>query len=200
MKTRIPTEIVKVLAGHLRESNSPEQEKLFAEWLAVPGNDAEYRKFLKVWNEIVDAETPDFDINNAWSELNRRLAAERGASLFSSRFVRIVAGIAAAQPLQSFRYSVTIYMNRMETSLSRSRAFPERAVSAFRTEVTSLSMPERLSHTENISARRTGMSWRKDVCSSMWPKIRKSRSSFRQEDWKSRCWEPSSMWIHGWMR
>ena len=76
MKTRIPTEIVKVLAGHLRESNSPEQEKLFAEWLAVPGNDAEYRKFLKVWNEIVDAETPDFDINNAWSELNRRLAAE----------------------------------------------------------------------------------------------------------------------------
>ena len=55
MKTRIPTEIVKVLAGHLRESNSPEQEKLFAEWLAVPGNDAEYRKFLKVWNEIVDA-------------------------------------------------------------------------------------------------------------------------------------------------
>ncbi len=84
MKTRIPTEIVKVLAGHLRESNSPEQEKLFAEWLAVPGNDAEYRKFLKVWNEIVDAETPDFDINNAWSELNRRLAAERGANLFGS--------------------------------------------------------------------------------------------------------------------
>ena len=96
MKTRIPTEIVKVLAGHLRESNSPEQEKLFAEWLAVPGNDAEYRKFLKVWNEIVDAETPDFDVNSAWQELNRRLAAERGTSLFSSRFVRIAAGIAAA--------------------------------------------------------------------------------------------------------
>lgn len=96
MKTRIPTEIVKVLAGHLRETNSPEQEKLFAEWLAVPGNDAEYRKFLKGWNEIVDAETPDFDINDAWSELNRRLAAEHGTNLFSSRFVRIVAGIAAA--------------------------------------------------------------------------------------------------------
>ena len=74
MKTRIPTEIVKVLAGHLGESNSPEQEKLFAEWLAVPGNDAEYRKFLKVWNEIVDAETPDFDINRDCREMSNNYA------------------------------------------------------------------------------------------------------------------------------
>lgn len=47
MRTNLPSEIIQLIAGHLRYTNSPEQEKKFAEWLAVPGNDAEYNKYLE---------------------------------------------------------------------------------------------------------------------------------------------------------
>lgn len=96
MRTNLPSEIIQLIAGHLRETNSPEQEKKFAEWLAVPGNDAEYNKYLKIWKEIAEASADSFDTERAWSELNRRLAEERRRNFFSSRIVRVSAGIAAA--------------------------------------------------------------------------------------------------------
>lgn len=96
MRTNLPSEIIQLIAGHLRETNSPEQEKKFAEWLAVSGNDAEYNKYLKIWKEIAEASADSFDTERAWSELNRRLAEERRRNFFSSRIVRVSAGIAAA--------------------------------------------------------------------------------------------------------
>lgn len=96
MRTNLPSEIIQLIAGHLRETNSPEQEKKFAEWLAVPGNNAEYNKYLKIWKEIAEASADSFDTERAWSELNRRLAEERRRNFFSSRIVRVSAGIAAA--------------------------------------------------------------------------------------------------------
>lgn len=96
MRTNLPSEIIQLIAGHLRETNSPEQEKKFAEWLAVSGNDAEYNKYLKIWKEIAEASADSFDTERAWLELNRRLAEERRRNFFSSRIVRVSAGIAAA--------------------------------------------------------------------------------------------------------
>ena len=96
MKTNLPSEIIQLIAGHLRETNSPEQEKKFAEWLAVSGNDAEYNKYLKIWKEIAEASADSFDTERAWLELNKRLAEERRRNFFSSRIVRVSAGIAAA--------------------------------------------------------------------------------------------------------
>ena len=69
MRTNLPSEIIQLIAGHLRETNSPEQEKKFAEWLAVSGNDAEYNKYLKIWKEIAEASADSFDTERAWSEL-----------------------------------------------------------------------------------------------------------------------------------
>ena len=96
MRTNLSSEIIQLIAGHLRETNSPEQEKKFTEWLEVSGNDAEYNKYLKIWKEIAEASADSFDTERAWSELNRRLAEKRRRNFFSSRIVRVSAGIAAA--------------------------------------------------------------------------------------------------------
>lgn len=95
MKTNIPSDIVKLIAGHIRGNNTPEQEKMFAEWLSVPGNDGEYGKALKIWEEIAAedggyAEAAD----RAWAELGRRL--EEGRKKSRGRVVRILGGTAAA--------------------------------------------------------------------------------------------------------
>lgn len=92
MKTNIPSETIRIIAGHIAGSNSPEQETRFGEWLSVPGNEAEYEKFLKIWNEI--AESGEFDSEKAWEEFRSRVMAERKSSVRS--FVRIIAGVAAA--------------------------------------------------------------------------------------------------------
>ena len=52
MRTNLPSEIIQLIAGHLRETNSPEQEKKFAEWLAVSGNDAEYNRDCRLMFSI----------------------------------------------------------------------------------------------------------------------------------------------------
>lgn len=92
MKTSIPSETVKIIAGHIVGSNSPEQERRFGEWRAVSGNEAEYEKFLKIWNEI--AESGEFDAEKAWEEFRIRVMADRKSSIRS--FVRVIAGVAAA--------------------------------------------------------------------------------------------------------
>lgn len=92
MKTVIPSETIRLIAGHIRGTNSQEQERRFGEWLSVPGNEAEYEKFLKIWNEI--AESGEFDTEKAWEEFRSRVMAARKSS--SRSFVRIIAGVAAA--------------------------------------------------------------------------------------------------------
>ena len=92
MKTNIPSETIEIIAGHIRGNNSPEQEKRFAEWFSVHGNEAEFEKVLKVWNEI--AESGEYDSEEAWIEFRNRVEAERKSA--SRRIIRILAGVAAA--------------------------------------------------------------------------------------------------------
>lgn len=174
MRTNLPSEIIQLIAGHLRETNSPEQEKKFAEWLAVPGNDAEYNKYLKIWKEIAEASADSFDTERAWSELNRRLAEERRRNFLSSRIVRVSAGIAAAAAVA---FVSILYMSPPAVRLWSLQAFRERAVSAFLTVATSRSTQERPSHTKNHSARRPETSRRTAACSSMFSKTRGNHSS-----------------------
>lgn len=177
MRTNLPSEIIQLIAGHLRETNSPEQEKKFAEWLAVSGNDAEYNKYLKIWKEIAEASADSFDTERAWSELNRRLAEERRRNFFSSRIVRVSAGIAAAAAVafvSIFSYDI---MSPPAVRLWSLQAFRERAVSAFLTVATSHSTQVRPSHTKNHSARRLETSRRTAACSSMFSKTRENHSS-----------------------
>ncbi len=92
MKTGIPSETIRLIAGHLRGTNSPEQERRFGEWLSAPGNEAEYEKYLKIWNEI--AESGEFDSDTAWTEFRNRVNSDRNTAF--RRAVRILAGVAAA--------------------------------------------------------------------------------------------------------
>lgn len=92
MKTGIPSETIRLIAGHIRGTSSPEQEKRFGEWLSAPGNGAEYEKFLKIWNEI--AESGEYDSDEAWIEFRNRVETERKSA--SRRIIRILAGVAAA--------------------------------------------------------------------------------------------------------
>lgn len=95
MKTNIPSDIIKLIAGHIREINTPEQEKRFAEWLSVPGNDVEYGKALKIWDEIAADESGYAEAaDRAWAELGRRL--EEGRKKSRGRVIRILGGTAAA--------------------------------------------------------------------------------------------------------
>lgn len=95
MKTNIPSDIIKLIAGHIREINTPEQEERFAKWLSVPGNDVEYGKALKIWNEIAADESGYAEAEDrAWAELGRRL--EEGRKKNRGRVIRILEGTAAA--------------------------------------------------------------------------------------------------------
>lgn len=104
MKTRLSRKTVGIIAGHIKGTNSPEQEKSFGEWLSVPGNEAEYGKFLKIWNEISAEDAGCFDCSEAWRKLDARLRGSRvrGFSIInkvsniSETTVRILTGAAAA--------------------------------------------------------------------------------------------------------
>ena len=93
MATRLSSDIIRIIAGHIRETNSPEQEQKFREWIAAPGNDSEYSKVLKIWDSIAEKEIA-FDSEKAWKEFSRRLERQNGRN--RGRGLRILGGAAAA--------------------------------------------------------------------------------------------------------
>ena len=115
MKTRLSRKTVAIIAGHIKSTNSPEQEKSFGEWLSAPGNEAEYGKFLRIWDEISAEDAGGFDCAEAWRKLDARLrgARFRGFSVIdkvrniSGRTARILTGTAAA--LAAGVVSIAIY-------------------------------------------------------------------------------------------
>lgn len=93
MATRLPSEIIRIIAGHIRETNSPEQELRFREWLATPGNDREYSKVLKIWNSIAEKDI-SADSEKAWEEFSRRLEQQKQDRI--RQVLRILGSTAAA--------------------------------------------------------------------------------------------------------
>lgn len=100
MKTRLSSESIGVIIGHIKGTNPPEQETRFGEWLSVPGNEAEYEKVLRIWNDIAESVEPDAE--KVWDELVSRAGGREDAvkgktvKTASRRFWRAVAGAAAA--------------------------------------------------------------------------------------------------------
>ncbi len=94
--TEIPSGTIKIIAGHLLGSNSPEAEEKFSAWRSAPGNEAVYEDFCKVWSDTVSPEEDSFDSGYAWEKLSRSLSAlSIKHNFFRRRIVRIAAVAAA---------------------------------------------------------------------------------------------------------
>ncbi len=101
-----------MIARYLSGESTPEEALAMEDWLKESANKIHFQRFESAWNEMVNDNSPTFDVQTAWSKINSSINQTEKNNLRSISFSGWAVGLAAS--LLIIVATAVLWMNREE--------------------------------------------------------------------------------------